>query len=453
MEQESTIVIEQALKDIRGRSSRYQLYERYYRGLHRLEFASEKFRNAFGGLFSAFADNLCGIVADAVPDALEVTGFSVEEGEAKLADAVWKIWQRNHLGLRANEVHKEAAKCGDAYVIVWPNANGEATIYPNRAALCTVRYDAEMPGRTLWGAKLWLTEPDASKRRFVRLNLYFPDRIEKYITVNSQPNGLPQKARAFKPFEVTGEAWPLPNDWGVVPVFHFGNNASVGAMGCSELEPVAPLQDALNKAVLDMLVAMEFAAFKQRWVVGVEMGEDKDGNPIPPFVPGVERLWASDNPDTKFGEFSATDLEQFTKVQNDFRAEIARVSGIPLHYLYLGKGDFPSGEALKKSESRFLKKVTRRQENYGAVWEDAMALALRMEGGGDAARLFAAWADPAPETRKELLEGLVMEKAIGATEGELLAKAGYGEEDIKQMQAEKAAAREAAMKAFDGGLP
>jgi hypothetical protein len=60
----------------------------------------------------------------------------------------------------------------------------------------------------------------------------------------------------------------VPNPYGVVPVFHFANNADLGMTGRSELEAAMPVQDGLNKSVLDMLVAMEFSAYRQRWAAG-----------------------------------------------------------------------------------------------------------------------------------------------------------------------------------------
>ena len=41
------------------------MLEAYYDGEHPLQFATAKFREAFGNLFSAFADNWCEIVVDA----------------------------------------------------------------------------------------------------------------------------------------------------------------------------------------------------------------------------------------------------------------------------------------------------------------------------------------------------------------------------------------------------
>lgn len=436
--------LKQALADLRGRATSYTKCEHYYAGKHNLIFATEKFRNAFGFLFRTFADNLMPAVVDAVADKLQVTGFRVEEGDAGAGDEAWAVWQRNRMDARAGEVHQEALRAGDAYVIVWPDQRGNVTIYPNRAALCTVRYDDEIPGKVIWGAKLWFMQD-----KKVRLNLYFPDRIEKYVTSQTCPNGLPDGESQFVEFKVDGEAWPLAHDWGVVPVFHFANNAAVGRMGRSELADVMPLQDALNKSVLDMMVAMEFAAFRQRWATGIEIDFDAEGKPKAPFEPGVERLWTSDSPDTKFGEFEESDLSKYIEVQNGFRTEIARVSGTPLHYMMLNSGQLPSGEALRMLEARHLSKVKDRQGTFGNVWEEVIALALRMADKGDSIRLFTEWADPAPQSEKERMEALVLKQQIGVPETQLLTEAGYGAEQIKQMQAEKQAQRDAAQQQFN----
>ena len=88
-----------------------------------------------------------------------------------------------------------------------------------------------------------------------------------------------------------------------MPVFHFANNADLAEFGRSELEPAMPVQDGLNKSVLDMLVAMEFAAYRQRWAAGIEMTIDADGNPAAPFKAGVDHVWIAENPGARFGDF------------------------------------------------------------------------------------------------------------------------------------------------------
>jgi hypothetical protein len=474
--------IETALKNFRTSSDRYRRAERYYKGDHDLAFATEKFKNAFGSMFREFALNLCPAVCDAVRDKLKVREFRVEQGGGSLSTDAWRIWQTNRMGRRSGEVHKEAVKNGDAYVIVWPNARGEATIYPNKAGMCTAVYDEETPGRVLWAAKHWRTQ---DKR--VRLNLFYPDRIEKYISKAASENTLPD-AKEFVAFggskvqsprskvenqldhpgltatppvqegsksrRVAGdtaagpaavqqeESSVIPNPYGVVPVFHFANNADIGAAGQSELDAAMPVQDALNKSVLDMLVAMEFASYRQRWAAGIEIEYGEDGQPVPPFKAGVDHLWITENQDAKFGDFEAANLEQFLKVKDSFRMDMACVTGTPMYYFMQVTGDFPSGEALKRAESRFIAKVRDRQESFGQVWEDVMAFALAVEGKTDA-RLFADWEDPAPLSEKEKLENIAVKKELGISEAQALIEAGYGEVDVKRILGEKQASAEA----------
>jgi hypothetical protein len=202
--------------------------------------------------------------------------------------------------------------------------------------------------------------------------------------------------------------------------------------------------------VLDMMVAMEFAAYRQRWASGIETDYDENGNPKAPFMAGIERLWTTESPETKFGSFEASDIKQFLDVKKSFVVDMASVTGTPIYYLIPVSGDFPSGEALKKSESRFLNKVRNRMDSFGAVWEDVMKFALMIEGERDA-RLFAEWEDPAPMSEKERLENILIKKELGISDEQALIETGYGEADIERMMGEKQARAEAAINAFNAG--
>jgi hypothetical protein len=455
--------IEQALFNLRANSARYDKTTRYYDGDHDLAFATEKFQNTFGALFREFALNLCPVICDAVRDKLRVTGFSLEGAVSDQRSAVGKngsdsldslnspdsatrlIWQRNRMATRAGEIHKEALKNGDAYAIVWPNVAGEAVIYPNRAANITVAYDDDAPGRIAWAAKMWL-----SVDKHTRLNLFYPDRIEKYIS-RTQGEAPSLDAKDFAPlsprsgFRVSSsglgnaepetrnpEPFAIANPYGIVPVFHFANNADLGLTGRSELEAAIPVQDGLNKSVLDMLVAMEFSAYRQRWAAGIEIEYDADGKPIAPFTAGVDHLWITENPQAHFGDFEAAELEQFLKVKDSFRVDMASVTGTPLHYFLQTAGDFPSGESLKKAETRFLAKVRDRQESFGQVWADVMQFALRIEGRSGV-RLITQWEDAAPLGEREILENILLKTQLGLSREQALVEAGYGVADVKAM--------------------
>jgi hypothetical protein len=456
--------IEQAIEQFRSSSTRYAKTERYYRGEHDLAFATEKFANTFGTLFREFAMNLCPAICDAVRDKLRITGFSVNAGPAMSAERVeavppqaavqagslrsdssslrsdggslrsdvGRIWFRNRMQQRAGEIHKEALKNGDAYAIVWFDPNGEVTIYPQRAANVVVTYDEERPGSILWAAKYWRTN---DKR--TRLNIFYPDRIERFVTKRESEGAL-SDAKDFS--LVSGLSSPvstpelIANPFGTVPVFHFANNADVGCHGLSELAAAIPIQDGLNKSILDMLVAMEFSAFRQRWVAGIEVDNDPDtGEAKQPFKSGVDQLWVSSDPGTTFGDFNTSNLDQFLKVKDSFRVDMASVTGTPLHYFLQTSRGFASGEALKQNETRFLAKVGDRQVSFGQTWAELMSFALRLAGHGDGVELITNWEDPSPMTEKDILENILLKKQIGVSTDQLLRETGYGEVDVRKM--------------------
>ncbi|MCA1590404.1 MAG: phage portal protein, partial [Acidobacteria bacterium] len=225
----------------------------------------------------------------------------------------------------------------------------------------------------------------------------------------------------------------IPNPYGVVPVFHLANNAGVGEMGQSELLHAIPVQDGLNKSVLDMLVAMEYSAYRQRWVAGIEVQiNEETGKPIEPFKAGVDHLWVATDSGARFGDFATTDLEQFLKVKDSFRVDMASVTGTPLHYFLQNTRGFASGEALKKVETRFIAKVRDRQESFGAIWADVMTFALRIAGQGEVS-LITNWEDPAPLAEREFLENILLKKQIGVSTEQALQEAGYGVADVEQM--------------------
>jgi hypothetical protein len=436
--------IERALAQVKANASRYEKFAKYYAGDHRLVFATEKFRNAFGDLFTSVADNLCEVVVDSMADRLQVTGFNVEEGTQSLADEARKIWQANRMDERAGQVHREALRAGDGYALVWPDPTGEPVIWPQMAALVTVRYDDERPENLLWAAKVW------RKEKKIRLNMYYADRIEKWITQSSAPE-LPSRSTAFVPFP---EDPRVDNPFGAVPIFHFANNAWVGQFGRSELVPVAPLQDALNKALCDMLVSMEFNAYPQRWGTGIEFEVDeKTGKPKEPFRAGIDRVWAVANEMAKLGQFEPSQLEGFLQVQDSLRVEIARVAGLPPHYVEAASGANMSGEALKTAEARFVKKIKARQGAFGNSWENALKFALKISRlGGDKDRLTTQWEPAAPITEKEHLETLLQKKDLGVTTRQLLLEVPYGEEEVNKMVEEKEAEMAAQRRLFNAGM-
>lgn len=416
-----------ALAEFRNARRRgYQLACNYYDGDHRVTYDNKRFRSVFSGLFDTVRANVCQVVVDSLTDRLEVTGF--ELGAPALNKRAQDLWDTNLMDLVANETHREAFKTGDAYVIVQPGENNEPTFWFNPAEQVAVAYSDTEPGVIVMAAKLW----HADRENVWRLNLYYPDRIEKYVAdAKRAGNGAvpltDDRASYWVPY--TGDslapdgvvAW----DYGQVPVFHFPNR-SLYRYGYSELAEVIPLQDAINKEIGDLLIASEFGAFKQRWITGVDT-EELESERGAKLLAGIDRILAITSSEAKLGEFSASDLQQYLGTIDHFMRQAARVSGIPLHFIYETSGDFPSGNALKTAEARFVKKLQDRQTAFGTVWARIVRFGLRLQGE-TVDDVEVSWLDTAPLSAKEQLEVLLMKRVLGVPDEQLFQEAGYTEQ-------------------------
>jgi hypothetical protein len=485
------------------RMSRIALLRAYYLGDQPLAFATDKFRSIFGRMLTSFADNLCESIVDAYTDRLEITGYTSNQAKTKeerivvapvgpadeadpeyvphqsltnpggdqpqplegadadasttvapapgtkilvttddpIAERAWNLWETNYGDIISDEVHREALITGDGFVIVWPDEDRHTTLWPQYSHEMAVRYHSNKRGCLEVAAKFWI-QPD----RRARMTLYYEDRVERFISKNKvhQLSVQSLTAKSFLPYADADGSHIVPNPYGVVPVFHFANKA-YGTYGISILNNVIPLQDALNKSVCDMLVAMEFAAFRQRWVTGLEMELDEvTGKPKElPFDYGVDRIISAGDADTKFGEFSQNDLTQFLSVQRDFRAECARVVGIPLYYLYTGldsAGDAPSGDALQQMEIRFTRTIKKMQTRFGKGWEETVEFALDVdEGVPDGLDLDVNWLPAAANSGNDLLNELLLKQSIGVPDQQLQKEAGYDDDQIRQFAIQAAA--------------
>ncbi len=401
----------------------------YYEGHHALSYAGAKWRQSFGGLFSRFADNWCSLVVDAVTERLRVEGFRMTENPEGDADA-WEMWQRNYLDHDSNLVHTDALVTSSGYLIVWPDDDGYPRISVESGGEVVVAYAADSRRTRVAALKRWTDELG-----IINATLYLPDAIYKFAT---GPGGR------YLPREAVTEQWPVPNPLGVVPVIELTNRPRLWSpTGLSEVENVIPQQDAINKLLADMLVASEFAAFRQRWATGLEVPVDPvTGTPIEPFKAAVDRLWIAEDPGARFGEFNPTDLTNYVTAVEMLVQHIAAQSSTPPHYFYL-KGQFPSGESIKSAEASLVAKVHQRMRVFEEGWEEAIRLgfAILDDERANAWSAETIWGDPEYRTEGEHVDALTKLKSINVPDAQLWEDAGYTPQQIarfKAMRAEEA---------------
>ena len=342
-----------------AKKSPYSRLWDYYRGIHPLVYTNKRLEEIFRDLDARFTENWCAIVVDAVDDRIELSGLGAKDESAQ--EALSRIWAATNLDLDAMDAHRAALVCGEAFLIVWPDEQGMVQCYYNDPRLCHVFYDAENPKQISWAAKWW--DDDESKRH---ITLYFPDRLEYYTSTNKAENVT--SANSFEPADPP----TAPNPYGRVPVFHL----RTGPTPVSELANVIPIQNGINKLLIDMMVAAEYGAFRQRWIISNADVQGKLRN-------SPNEIWSIPAGDglgqqTQVGEFAPTDLSNYLTAIDNLSRALGIITRTPRHYFFAQGGD-PSGEALISMEAPLNKKVSKLIRRFTPVWQEVGQFLLELD--------------------------------------------------------------------------
>ena len=412
------------LAQMDDRATALARFEAYYNGRHRLAFTTAQFRETFGNLFAAFADNWCDLVVDASAERLIVEGFRF--GDAEADEAAWEIWQRNGLDAESDMAHVEAIKLGCAYALVGPDDAGKASIQLEPAAQAIVAVDPAQGRRRLAGLRNWTDEWGTEHAA-----LYLPDSITWWQRRGGSVN------TSWADGIGSGT-----NPLGVVPLIPLANAPTLGnRLGRSDIERVIPLQDAVNKLCGDMIVASEFAAFPQRWATGIEIPRNPDTGErmTAQFLGGADRVWAVEADGARFGNFQVSDLGIYVKAIEMLIQHVAAQTRTPPHYLLGAMGSFPSGESLKATETGLVAKVRRKMLSFGEGWETAMRLAFAVEGDKTKAAQIdveTIWANPESRIVGETVDAAVKLASIGVPRPALWEYIGASPQQIERWKTE-----------------
>lgn len=407
----------------------YKLFENYYDGKQANIFTSEQMSNNFFRLVHSLRDNLMPTVVNALADRLQLAGFSATEN-ATANDYLSNVFFKA-LDTKAGLLHSRAITTGDSYAIVWPNAAGQATVYPQKTNSIVLRYEESDLGEDVIAEAVKTWQASDGRLRVIR---YLPDRIERYVT-KAKSGKLPESTSVLIPYAEDGLEPVQINPYGRVPVFRFANGNEFAS---SELKDVVPIQDLINKTIVDMAVASEYQALPQRWITGAQRPRDPATGELVKLESGPSSLWTFQNPDTKLGQFEAADLSKFLEVLNDLRLEVARISRTPAHLFMLQGGDFPSGEALRTAEAPLSTKIRDRQNVFGETWEEIAEFACQIEGIATPGDIDALWENTQPNSELEQTEVALNKQTLGVGREQILAELGYSAAQIDAMNAANA---------------
>lgn len=267
------------------RDQRIGKTKRYLEDDQDLPYAPQGARDEYRKLQRESITNWVKKVSDAYTQSLFVDGYRA----ARVADnaSPWEHWVRNGINARQTIVIRSALEYGVGYGLVLPGPDGPV-MKALPATRCTAFYedeDDEWPIVALYRKGVSTDLVDELYEVFDDEFVYdaVRDGTGKIRITQSRRHGL-----------------------GVCPVVRFRTR-----LGCESVGVVWPLlgvQDRINEIVFSTQIAIQYASFRQRWVVGLGFPEDENGNPVSPFEMGVDRLVYAEDPEVKFGEFNQTDI-------------------------------------------------------------------------------------------------------------------------------------------------
>lgn len=393
--QDVNVLAEQMMQLRASDQVRLDKISRYMRGRHDKPYAPKGVNAEYRWIMSKAKRNFLPLVVSVISENLHVDGYkpsgetTIETASSIDTDPMWNTFRANRMISRQHGIHRSVSKYGSAYIVVLPGqmardeeleADDVPVMRPVSPRRMTAFYaddiDDEWPQVAI---EVRVTgNPMRVQDQRVIVTLY--DDQTRYILV-SKTTGIVsnvsqlslQLAAPDDPY-INGMSPIMTHGLGICPVVRFLYEADLdGETDCSgEVEPLIPIQDQINATTFNLMMAEQYQAFKQRWVTGMAPS-DEAGRPKPPFQPGVDRVWAAEDPTSRFGEFNETHLEPYINSREAGIRHMSTISQVPPYHL-LGQIANLSAEALAAARDGLDRKVEELQSILTDPWRNSFRL-------------------------------------------------------------------------------
>lgn len=308
----------------------------------------------------------------------------------------WGVWQANRLDARQHGVHRAALTYGAAYTLVMPGKPVPVITPFSPRRMTAVYADPVNDEWPIFAIEDRLENTADGQRRVVRV---YDDQAR--YTLRGKADG--------SELAMDGDNAVMTHGLGVCPVVRFVNTEDLDGDGVlGEIEPLIDAQDQLNMTTFNLLMAQQYSAFRQRYVTGMVPPQDGNGNPTEPFRARVDGLFVAEDPETKFGEFGATDLGGYLNSREATIRHISTLSQVPPYHL-LGQMVNLSAEALAAARDGLDRKIDERESLFGESWEQTLRLAALAANDVDAWNDTAAqvvWRDTSARSLAQTVDAL-----------------------------------------------
>lgn len=360
------------------RQSIYDLREAYADGNHPLPNGDRRYVRALREIQAKAKTNYIELVQQTTVQKLRVKGFQFGDDPKADKDAK-RTWQFNDMDYQAPVMIGHAAKFGFTYAVVLPpeEPGGEPVIAYRDPRKCEIERDPNRPTKTLAGLEFWMDESQGALFAI----LYLPEVIY-YFTATS-PNGIESLIHdiAHRGMSVGINSFQIvatvANPLGEPPLVRGDWIPTAGEYGEAEGEKGWDIQNRINTTVLDRLVISRSQAYRQRWATGVKKPKTTAGGAkAPPWDPGADMIWITDNESAKFGDFEQADIKQVLEAIRDDVGDLIAITQTPVTSL-TNRLINVSGETLNQAISGHVAKLRLRQDSMGFFLEKLQKIAFK----------------------------------------------------------------------------
>jgi hypothetical protein len=330
--------------------------------------------------------NLLPLVVDSYVENLFVEGYRRDVADMDDADELpddvdenaWRIWQANRMDVRQSGIYASALRYGTSYATALPGRRrGEPMPVITPYAACDLTAAYEDPVNDEWpvyGLSVGAGFDRVTRKSVKRVTLYDEANLYHFTTVGELNDA---KALQFVRADAHGMS--------VTPIVRWQSDyGDLDGGPCGIVEPLIELQDQVDNTTFGLLIAQQYAAFKQRWAIGMAIEEDEKGAPKQPFNPGVNRLWQNESPDGRFGEFQETNLAGYLDSRQSALRLMSSKAQLPAHALLVSDGITNlSAEALAALEAPFQRQVQEFKTSFGESDEQLLRLCALAAGDRD----------------------------------------------------------------------
>lgn len=367
--------------------------------------------------------NICGLVVESLSQSLFVEGFRAKNDNDNTA--IWDVWQKNKMDAKQTGIHRAALAYGTGYALVTPGKPVPVIRGLSPRLLHAVYGDD--PDWPVWaletrgGGEFRLYDSEAIYR--LKTPAGKDDELEHLETLEYE------KAPGVTPIVRFKDTDDLDidldvEDAGFVDLGIIDESATTGLvipavfgtyplLAAGQIAPIMAVQDQIDVITFNLLVAQHFSAFRQRFIMGWTGSEEQT------LAATASKLWTFDDPDTKVGDLSETQLDGMIRAREASLRHAASLTQTPAHEL-IGELVNMSAEALAAAEAGRDRKVADRQTLFGEAHEQMLALAGELGGINVPDDAQTVWRDTSARSFSAVVDALVkLAEGLGIPASEL----------------------------------